>query len=124
MPTSGLRKWHSAVMAATLAASIRFPSWFNRHHAQGLGVDALGVPQASLQLPVQLHRQLRLSGGETKKRRNIRHTFAKRSGDEGSPARSWTAACPSSSRFSRDHSSGFKNVVKLLVRKSMWLEMS
>lgn len=29
MPTSGRRKWHNAVMAAMLAASIRFPSWFN-----------------------------------------------------------------------------------------------
>lgn len=29
MPTSGRLKWHRAVMAAMLAASIRFPSWFS-----------------------------------------------------------------------------------------------
>lgn len=28
---------------------------FSRHHTQRLGVDALGVPQASLQLSVEVH---------------------------------------------------------------------
>lgn len=28
--TSGLRKWHKATIAAMLAASIIFPSWFNK----------------------------------------------------------------------------------------------
>lgn len=97
MLTSGRLKWQSAVMAAMVAASIKFPSLFNmwtstlichtwshvvntvsmgftsvcvfvcvfylfsRHHTQRLRIDALGVPQASFQLSVQLDWQLWLS---------------------------------------------------------------
>lgn len=41
--TSGLRKWHKATMAAMLAASIIFPSWFNKCRSTRICQTWMGI---------------------------------------------------------------------------------
>lgn len=86
----------SVVFQLRKCVSRRVRHLFSRHHTQGLCINALGVPQASLQLSVQLHRQLRLSAGRTKSHKwfsapTVRLNSLRRNGTQRVNKRGWKA---------------------------------